>query len=171
MEMSADFSPCGIYRYRLTRIWGNGPNLNVIGLNPSTADEKQDDPTIRRCIQFARDWDYGGLVMTNLLAYRATDPKVLAKLEDSCDAIGPDNWDWVVREAKEAGRVVAAWGANSMGVWAESHAILRFPYDQKIWCLGLTKGGHPKHPLYLRRDTVPIIYRDRATLDSESTED
>lgn len=163
MEMSADFSPCGTYRYRLTRIWGNGPNLCAIGLNPSIADDKRNDPTITRLINFAKDWNFGGLVMTNLLAYRSTDPKALQGLDDPR---GPDNDDWIVGCVAEAGMTLAAWGANPMGEWAASHLLLKIPYDQKLWCLGLTKGGHPRHPLYVKRDTGPVIYLDRVAADA-----
>lgn len=156
MERTADFSPCRTYRYRLTRRWSDGPMLNVIGLNPSTADETQDDPTIRRCIGFARDWGYHGLVMTNLLGYRATDPKTLDAVDDPT---GPDNWDWLVRCAQDAGFVLAAWGAHPAGVWASSHAMLRLPWSLPLYCLGKTKDGHPRHPLYIAKATQPIPYR------------
>ena len=74
MERGADISPCGRYRYSLWRKWGPGATCMFVGLNPSTADETADDPTIRRCMAFARDWGYGALCMANLFAYRATDP-------------------------------------------------------------------------------------------------
>lgn len=133
--------------------------LNVIGLNPSTADEQADDPTIRRCVGFAKAWGLSGLVMTNLCAFRATDPKALNSADDP---IGPENWDRVVQEAQEAGRVLAAWGADPMAVWAASHLVLRIPRNLQIWCLGLTKHGQPRHPLYVHGATVPVVFREAA---------
>ena len=86
---SADFSACGTYRYALRRIWlPAAPQVLFIGLNPSTADEKSDDPTIRRCLGFARSWGYGGLIVANLFAYRATAPSAL---REARDPIGPLN--------------------------------------------------------------------------------
>lgn len=155
MESGAVFSPCRTYRYQLTRRWGDGPSLNVIGLNPSTADETVNDPTIRRCIGFAKAWGYAGLVMTNLCAFRATNPKALSVADDP---VGPENWDRIVQVAHEADRVLAAWGADLMGVWSWSHVRLRFPYEQQFWCLGLTKNGAPRHPLYVPKATQPIRF-------------
>jgi hypothetical protein len=152
----ATFSACRTWRYRLSREWGDGPRLNIIGLNPSTADETQDDPTIRRCIRFARDWGYSGLVMTNIFAFRSTDPKGLTTARDP---IGPDNDVALVAEALAAGEVVAAWGV--WGRWfrrGERVEQLLASADVTLKVFGLTKGGYPKHPLYLPADSqlVPL---------------
>src|SRR5687768_16866498 len=110
-KRGARFSACRTYRFELWRIWDeDGPKLNVIGLNPSTADENLDDPTIRRCIGFARDWGFGGLVMTNLFAYRSTDPKGLAAVDDP---VGPNN-DYHLEIAACSGTPLAAWGAHPL---------------------------------------------------------
>ena len=106
---SAELSPCRTYRYTLTRRWGAGSYAMFIGLNPSTADETQDDPTIRRCIAFAKAWGHDALVMTNLFAFRATDP---ADMKRDPEPVGTYN-DWMLlTNAHLAGVVVAAWGTN-----------------------------------------------------------
>jgi hypothetical protein len=98
------------YRYTLTREWDQGGGtLNVIGLNPSTADETQDDPTIRRCVGFAKRWRFGRLVMTNLFAFRSTAP---ARLYEAADPIGPENDTHLLEEARKASEVLCAWGAH-----------------------------------------------------------
>lgn len=142
------------YRYTLLRHLdplARG-TVNVIMLNPSTADANRDDPTLRRCIKFATRWGYARLVVTNLYAYRATDPIVLRHLLQ--DAIGPANDEHLVREAKAAQLVVAAWGA---GAEAGRVTWVRFLLaDQgagKLYCLGRTADGHPRHPLYVRART------------------
>ena len=106
----AEFSPCRQYRYSLWRYWDEHKRYAVfVCLNPSTADETKDDPTVRRCINFAKGWDYGGMIMLNLFALRSTDPKRL-KLVD--DPVGPDN-DFHLRSASsKAGITIAAWGIH-----------------------------------------------------------
>jgi hypothetical protein len=154
MASGADFSECRIYRYRLWRAWDNSlPTLNVVGLNPSTADETVDDPTIRRCIGFARDWGYGGLVMTNLFAYRSTDPKALLTADDP---IGPCNKDWLTQTALLSEMVLAAWGAHVMAFVQEG--VVRRAARGRLYCLGLTKSGAPRHPLYMPKSCRPTPY-------------
>ena len=127
----------------------------VIGLNPSTADETQDDPTIRRCKRFAKDWGYGGLIMTNLFAIRATDPKEMIKHPEP---VGEDNNDWLSASAKDAGIILAAWGAK--GGHKNRDRVVKFLLRKnRIMCLGLTKQGQPKRPLYIKADTKPMLYR------------
>lgn len=130
-------------------------------LNPSTADEVQNDPTIRRCIRFAQDWGYDGLCMTNIFAFRATDPK---DMKAALDPVGPDNDMWLKKIVDEALLVVAAWGThgNFKGRDADVTKILysaMMRNGKDIRCLGLTKRGSPKHPLYLRKDSelIPLI--------------
>lgn len=148
---SARFSPCRRYRYELWRRWDESkPYAMFVGLNPSTADEVDDDPTIRRCIRFARDWGFGALCMTNLFALRATDPKVmLAHSEPE----GPENDQTLLRAAYAAGIVIAAWGAH--GGHRERDQWAQWAMLNKLHHLGLTKDGKPRHPLYLRADTRP----------------
>lgn len=149
---TAVFSPCRTWRYTLTRIWDpKGTPITFIGLNPSTADETVNDPTIRRCIGFARRWGYGRMIMLNLFGFRATDPRDMKKAPDP---VGPDNDVWIRRLA-EGIETIAVWGAH--GHWLErDHQVLDLVGPVK--CLGTTKEGFPKHPLYLRGDVVPEPY-------------
>lgn len=152
VECSAHFSPCRTWRYALWRRWASSPPAMFVGLNPSTADETQDDPTIRRCIRFARDWGYGGLVMTNLFAFRSTDPRQLNTAEDP---IGPANDAALVAAAASAGVVVAAWGVHGTHNGRAQDVIDRGLLGS-FTVLGLTADGHPRHPLYMRADCRPL---------------
>lgn len=143
---TAVWSPCGLYRYVLTRTWdAERTPLLVIGLNPSTATEHEDDPTIRRCMGFARSNGAGGLVMLNLYALRSTDRRALRTHEDP---VGPDNDEWLDIYLKSGGlTAVAAWGT-----WGGLHGrdrMLAARYPNRLWCLRVTRDGHPQHPLYL----------------------
>lgn len=149
LRRGATFSDCGKYRYLLSRHWAEGPCALFCMLNPSTASELIDDPTIRKCMGFSRKWGMAGMYVVNLFAWRATDPKELLK---TSDPIGPDN-KWAIRQAVELckGPIVAAWGANK--------AIERFGFRKTLCsitdhgltvnCLGTTQEGHPRHPLYV----------------------
>ena len=157
MRKSAVFSKDRIYRYALLREWEVGDHALFIGLNPSTADEELDDPTIRRCIQFAKNWGCCGLWMVNLFAYRSTDPNELLSIDDP---IGPDN-DWHIKlGALTAGRIIAAWGVrgNLKERDQEVSQMLRKDW-RKIECLGITKEGFPRHPLYLSYDVDLMPYK------------
>ena len=123
-----------------------------IGLNPSTADETQDDPTIRRCIAFAKAWGYSALCMTNIFAFRATDPKDM-KAEEF--PIGGHENDLSLHSLSEsAGIVIAAWGVHGTHLDRNADVMKLIP---NLHCLGTTKDGHPRHPLYLRKDSVPSL--------------
>jgi|CXWL01.1.fsa_nt_gi hypothetical protein len=155
MERAAFLSACRTWRYWLLRRWDAAMNpLVVIGLNPSTADETQDDPTIRRCVRFAELWGCGGLLMLNLFAFRATDPKALAI---AADPIGPMNDEALARESD--GRVVlCAWGRSggpATAARAKAVAGRLLALDRKLYCLARNKDGSPKHPLYMRGDALP----------------
>ena len=107
MQKSAVISDCGKYRYELTRIWDpSKPWVLFIGLNPSTADQEQEDNTSRVCINYAKRWGYGGLVMANLFAYRSTDKSVLYQIDDP---VGPENDSYLKRLSEEAAETVCAW--------------------------------------------------------------
>ncbi len=145
----ASFSRCRRYRYSLTRHFSKGHGVCVIiGLNPSVADHQQDDPTIRRCMQFAYDWGFSELVMVNLFAWCATKPQDLFAAEQP---VGPRNMRTLQRHAKRADRVVAAWGTHgsfqSQGQKI-ALALSAFP----LHCFGHTKNNEPLHPLYQPRD-------------------
>jgi hypothetical protein len=150
--MTALFSSCRTWRYSLSRevapLDGNG-TVAFIGLNPSTADETADDPTIRRCIGFARRWGFARLKVLNLFAFRSTDP---AALLAAPDPVGPQN-DSTIREGiRGSDLVVCAWGAFPNGRRAaEVLPLIAAPH-----CLGTTKNGSPRHPLYLRASTDPM---------------
>jgi hypothetical protein len=151
---AAEFSPCRRYRYTLWRRWDAGkPYCQFVGLNPSTADETHDDPTVRRCIDFAKRWGYGALCMTNLFAFRATDPEVMKAAEEP---VGLMNDAWLKDVAARAGVVVAAWGVHGDHLDRARRAL---PLLGQVRCLGLTKEGHPRHPLYVRADTELVDLR------------
>lgn len=150
METGAYLSEDRRYRYSLWCTWdGSKGYVMFVGLNPSTADETQDDPTIRRCIRFSKDWGYGGVYMVNLFAVRATDPKDM-KLFHS--PIGPENDKSLMAVAHNAGKIVCAWGANGNHLDRDKQVfeLLSSYYD--LQCLGVTKAGHPRHPLYIKAD-------------------
>ena len=147
LDASADISDCGLYRYRLSRRLGMGERtILFVGLNPSTADTEQDDPTIRRCVSFARLWGFDWLFMGNLNAWRSTDPKRLPK--DPIAAVGAKNQETLKWMAQRAEVVVAAWGGNKLNTYAHTLAceLLALPQTR---CLGQNQDGSPKHPLYL----------------------
>lgn len=150
---NAVFSPCRIYRYELWRRWGYGGYAMFIGLNPSTADEIQDDPTVRRCIRYAKAWGFDALCMTNIFAYRATDPRDMKAASDPIG--GTENDRTLLERASEAGVVVAAWGTHGTfnGRGEAVRALLR---DCNLHYLRQTQDGHPSHPLYLPADLTPI---------------
>jgi|HubBroStandDraft_1064217.scaffolds.fasta_scaffold327952_2 hypothetical protein len=150
---SAVFSDCNRYRYVLRRSWDpTRQTVLFVGLNPSTADAKRNDPTIRRCIRFAHDWGFGSLIMANLFAYRATQPGILPRADDP---IGPKNNSWLSRLQKQADIVIAAWGIHGTLRARNLEVLPRFPI---IHCLGKTKSGHPRHPLYLPATVTPKPY-------------
>ena len=151
VRVSAVFSPDRVYRYELRRTWGPGPVVAFIGLNPSTADETVDDPTIRRCIGFAKRWGYGGLVMLNLFAFRATDPRDMRAADDP---VGPDNDRHLIAATSESGLVVAAWGVH--GAYRNRDREVAGLLAWNLMALGLTRDGHPRHPLYVRGDAELI---------------
>lgn len=152
----ATVSACGRYRYELTRRWDDsGPLLEWIMLNPSTADADADDPTIRRCIGFAKRWGYGAIVVRNLYALRATNPQVLLNylggLADLIPAIGPENFAYLNKI--DADCTIAAWGAHAAGL--EWHAAGLRIKRRNLFCLGANRGGSPKHPLYVPSSRTP----------------
>lgn len=146
---SASFSSCRRYRYALWRRWGSGRYAMFIGLNPSTADEKLDDPTIRRCRAFAMSWGFDALCMTNLFAYRATEPSDMLAQDDP---VGVENDAYLQRLAEDAGVVVAAWGNHGTHLERNKAVMAMIP---RLHALALTRDGHPGHPLYLPAHLSP----------------
>lgn len=157
---SAVLSPCGAYRYRLRRLGLATGNRRVVFvmLNPSTADAVVDDPTIRRCIGFARAFDCERLEVVNLYALRSPNP---ADLRDSTEAgidpVGPDN-DRSIREASDgASLIVCAWGAHPMAVARVATVLDVLP--RPLHCLGFTKHRAPRHPLYVPASTPLWVWK------------
>jgi len=148
----ASLSRCKTYRYSLTREWGSGGTVVVVGLNPSTADASIDDPTVRRCIRFAGAWGFGRLVIINLFAFRSTDPSRLYHVDDP---IGPMNDRCIRREIGEADLVLVAWG-NRGKILDRDKAVLAWLPNPH--CIGVTDQGHPRHPLYVRSDATPTKF-------------
>jgi hypothetical protein len=154
-DSGATFSPDGFYRYRLWRSWGDREHRCIFfGLNPSTADEATDDPTIRKCVGFAKRWGFGAIDMVNLFAWRSTQP---ARLLDVANPVGPDNDETITRVLDGASRVVWAWGQHSAAVRRLVRGRLRFatgrwftiPERCEAGVLGRALDGSPRHPLML----------------------
>ncbi len=160
-ESTAWISPDLVHRYHLYRRWGTGTRtLGVVGLNPSTADALQDDPTIRREVAFAQAWGYDALLKGNLFAFRATDPKVLRQ-QDVNAAFGPDNREALIELVHRVEIVVAAWGAFPLPCFIDTFAtwVRHLPHARH---LGLTKSGAPKHPLYLPKTATLQTFSEGA---------
>lgn len=151
--MSAVISPCGKYRYLLRRGNEGVPHrtLGFIMLNPSTADANVDDPTIRKCMKYANREFYDGIIVANIFALRATNPK---ELYVSHDPIGPDNSTYIHTVATSCTDVVCAWGNQNIVTPSLTEEIIKVlgKLDVRVWCLGRNKNGSPKHPLYVRGD-------------------
>jgi hypothetical protein len=147
---SAVLSPCGTYRYELTRRWSPRPLVGWVLLNPSTADADTDDPTVRRCIGFARAWGYGGIVIRNLFALRATDP---SELDRHSAPVGSDNDTYLARCSGDDVTVLA-WGARG---GSRGRDVLELLARQGVqpYQLAVTADGQPRHPLYLTADLEP----------------
>jgi hypothetical protein len=174
-EKDAVFSPDRLYRYTLTRRWDDTkPIVNWLMLNPSTADENVEDPTIRKCMKFATLWEYGGVVITNLFAYRATDPD---QMKAYAEPVGKDNDHHISEVAKASDMIVCAWGNDGAHqTLVEEFNYARAPYRGMcprskyvidmllntvgipLYCMAVNKTGEPQHPLYLPFKQKPSVY-------------
>lgn len=165
MIRKARISDCGTYRYWLYREWDRGRAGSVLWvmLNPSTADHRIDDPTIRRVIGFSKAWGFGSAWVGNLYAYRSTDPKALGSLSAAV-AQGPDNLECLRILASMCRFTVCGWGSLGAPTPATLDAI-RGPGGLR--CLGVTSSGQPRHPLYLKTET-PLVEWPRTLVDSDS---
>lgn len=158
MTSSATIDATGRFRYVLRRSWAGGAGSVLwIMLNPSTADATRDDPTIRRCTGFSKAWGYQKLVVVNLFALRATDPRALRLPEpytqdDVLSVVGPRNDEHIWAEAARATLAVAAWG--NRGVLYDRGEEIRERIEL-LYHLGITKLGQPRHPLYVAADVIP----------------
>lgn len=151
----AFFSEDRRYRYALAREWSReGIMLLFIGLNPSTADENKLDPTMRRVIGFAKREGFKGVWMGNLFALRSTDPKLL---RTSRDPVGPENNRWLAKMAHWSRFVCFGWGMHGV-IRNRGNTVAELLSEYGPFCLGTTKGGHPRHPLYLKGDTEMVKY-------------
>lgn len=142
------------YRYILSRTWDETkPTVLFIGLNPSTADEEIDDPTIRKCINYAKSWGYGKILMANLFALRSTDPN---NLKHELDPVGSENNTYILKSASKADLVIACWGNPGRLFNRDKEVISLIP---NLHCLKRNKNGSPHHPLYLSKDIKPSSYK------------
>lgn len=154
----AEYSDCERFRYRLTRVWQEaGRHLNFVMLNPSTATELQNDPTVERCERRARTSGFSGFTVTNIFSFRATDPKIM---RCASDPIGAQNDKAISDAAHHADQVICAWGTHGAHE-NRGEAVKTLLQEAKIplYHLGLTKAGHPRHPLYIGYSVKPEIWR------------
>jgi len=155
IKSTAVLSPCNKYRYQLRRYWGKRPSRQstvvFVGLNPSTADATADDPTIRKCIAYARAWQFNSLIMVNLFAWRATDPNLL---HQSKDPIGKQNDTYITAAVANASLIIACWGEH--GSFMNRADELRSQYPRRLHCLKTNASGQPSHPLYLPASLTPV---------------
>lgn len=151
---TAIYSDCERYRYSLTRIWDPaGQKALFVMLNPSTATEVQNDPTVERCERRARALGFGSFQVTNIFAWRDTDPR---KMRAAANPVGPENDDAICRGALWADQVIAAWGTHGAHL-DRGHRVEKLlrGTGQPLFHLGLSKAGHPKHPLYIPYSEQP----------------
>jgi hypothetical protein len=164
MYRGAHISPCGRWRWSLTRAWRPGCGMMIVMLNPSTADGEQDDPTIRRCIHFVTREGFGGFHVVNLLPWRETDPAVMwrrlvsepPKVRMEAAQLNAEAWHRAAMMTH--GPILCAWGADPSAA-SYAHQFVeqaRAWPDRPLVCLGATKSGAPRHPLYVRGD-APLI--------------
>lgn len=151
VKKDAKLSECRKYRFALWRIWDDSkPYVMFIGLNPSTADETEDDPTLTRCINYAKSWGYGGVCMANLFSFRATEPEDMLAVTDP---IGQGNDEWLIKLSGKAGLVVAAWGNTGRHMGRSQQIRQLLP---NLHCLKMNKSGEPAHPLYQKATLQPV---------------
>ena len=154
---TATYSDCERYRYQLTRIWDSGgQKARFVMLNPSTATEEQNDPTVERCERRARALGFGAFRVTNIFAWRDTDPKAMRAAQDP---IGPANDAAILEGCDWADQIIAAWGSHGDHLNHGAHvASLLRATGKPVYALGLTKAGHPKHPLYIAYTQQPELW-------------
>lgn len=151
---TAVYSDCENYRYMLTRTWDqDGRKALFVMLNPSTATEVQNDPTVERCERRARALGFGAFRVTNIFAWRDTDPR---KMRNASDPVGPANDDTISQSCPWADQIICAWGTHGahLGRGQTVETLMRAT-NLPLFHLGLTKAGHPKHPLYIAYSQQP----------------
>jgi hypothetical protein len=155
VETGACFDRTGSYRYSLWRIWqADMLRILFVMLNPSTADAEINDPTIRRCLDFAQSWGYGSLEVVNLFGLRTTQPQ---RLRQAADPVGPDCDRYVQTAIERADTIIVAWG-NWGNLQGRDQTVLNWIDPSRCYCLGVNQSGQPRHPLYLKRSTQPLRY-------------
>lgn len=156
MKSGAIFDATGLYRYTLWREWDERRSrVTIVMLNPSVANEMQNDPTIRRCIAFAQSWGYGSVEIVNLFAYCTPYPK---ELSNATEPIGIENDKYVIQASNRSRRLVFGWG-NWGYLKNRAGQVCNLLNKAEVFCLGFTRTGQPRHPLYLPKDTQLIPYR------------
>jgi len=156
IEYGAIFDINGKYRYSLWRAWSAyHPRIAFVLLNPSTADEQRNDPTIRRCMGFARTWNFGSVEVVNLFAYRATDCRELLKKDDP---VGEENNYYLIQAVERCSTVVVGWGTRGTLLGRDGKVLSLLADTKDVFCLGITKDGQPRHPLYVKGDSVLVPY-------------
>ncbi len=152
------FSPCRTWRYRLAQIWDTHKDpLYWLMLNPSTADELKNDPTVERCERRARMWGYGGSVVFNIFAFRATDPN---DMRASIDPVGPENDQWIRQLAAKSHHVTVIGGWGEHGKFMDRGQTVRDIFraeNGRLHALKINASGHPAHPLYIGYDKLPFL--------------
>ena len=153
IDNGAIFSNCRKYRYTLWRTWdASKPKIMFLGLNPSTADEINNDPTVTRCINYSKSWGYGGMYMMNIFAFRTTYPIELKKAKKP---IGIDNNKWIKEISLSVDKTIGAWGND--GAFLNRSADIK-KIVKNLYCLKVNSSGEPSHPLYLKANLKPIKY-------------
>ncbi len=159
---SAIISTCGRYRYQLERSWAKRTSRKTtvvfVGLNPSTADATHNDPTIRKCIAYAQNWEFKRLIMVNLFAWRATDPNELYYAQDP---IGNRNDKHLSAALAQSSLVVACWGEHGSILGRSDEFKSRF--WRRLKCLAVNRSGEPTHPLYLPATLKPVRLHKNST--------
>jgi hypothetical protein len=156
----ATYSDCEAYRYNLTRVWDpTGPRAAFVMLNPSTATERQNDPTVERCERRARTLGFGAFRVLNIFAWRATDPR---EMRAAADPVGPGNDAAILAAMTWADQVICAWGTHGAHLdrGPQVERMLRRATDRTLFHFGLSKHGHPKHPLYIGYTVQPAPWHD-----------
>ena len=167
VQSSASFSNDLKHRYRLTRRWEREGNaVTFIMLNPSTADEEKFDPTVKRCYNYAHAWGFGELIVCNLYAFRSTDPKNLKKV---VDPVGEENDYEILNAAAQSSLIIAAWGTHGthLGRDKEVITLITERLTKSLYCLDITKDGHPAHPLYQKAELKPRLFREAVKEDND----
>ncbi|MBU0467052.1 MAG: DUF1643 domain-containing protein [Nanoarchaeota archaeon] len=151
------FSECEKYRYKLKRKWDNNlPQIMFIGLNPSTADEIKNDPTVSRMINYAKQWGYGSVSVCNVFAFRATFPK---DLKNTKELVGRENDKSITEEAQSSEKIVIAWGNHALFM-NRNIEMMSLLHKHELFCIGVNKNGEPKHVLYLKKDLSPELFSE-----------